>query len=1564
MKKANLLKRTALSILISSAIATGVQAAGTSFLDFSSVSNFSTGINLTQQFTENNVFNSDSGTVTFRIKANEGFSNLLGVSDANSNVRYVSFYMIKDAANSGAGEIFGMEVRNNSNLIHNDHLKTAKLAPSADGYRTVTYTLDQANQSFKIYIDGVLKKEHNAVKFFSDIPGLNTATLGSLTRQSTNYSPNTFKGGIYGAEATSQVLNADQVRQLHQDLSTKVTINLQKEAERQAYLAVKREEMGAYKSDTYRMFQPGQGGAASYRIPGLLTTKDGVTIAAIDKRNQHASDWGNIDLAIRRSFDNGKTWQDDQVIVDLATQPYTNLGEAESALVIDAVMVQNKENGRITLVFDMFPESYALFGMFSNNQASFESEGNGHVKVGDKWYPLITDNTTGERFTIREEGIVYNRLGEAQPYKVVMEGDRSIAFKDLGNIINLQTNQVEGNIYLRSKKAGHNSGRFNAHYTSYLWVTHSDDNGATWSSPVDITTQVKEDWMRFLGTGPGTGIQLKNGNLMIPVYYTNRDNKQSAAVIVSKDGGKTWERGESPNDAYLDEIGGSRYLNTQDYELTESQVVEMNNGDIKMFSRNRTGAVIISTSRDGGMTWDKGAKLREAALLEPYSQMSVIHYSKLIDGKEYLVFANPHANQRRNGKAWLGEVQEDGSIQWKYSTDIHDGAHGDYAYNSLSELANGRIGLLYEAPQGRNIDYVSFNLQELFWKGNYIYRDSRDTEHNNVSLNSREEETFYKIGDGEMVKVGEGINPAKLEVREGIATLKQVANNAGDKQAYSAVTVKANATLRMADEGQVNLSNVTLEKGSNFDLNGTDFHIAPKDGTEATGLRGLVIAGNIVNNDATAPATLTYGLNGGHNISGNLGNDNGVLNLTYAPTESNSHLNLSGKTKLGDVTVGGELSLAELEDGAHLANNVNVNTGGKVTYNNTNAVVANAINVARGGELEVFNSANLVTPSIVLENAANLVLSQSGRLQTTQVVSNISGAGSLIKEGSGYAKVTGELSHSGTTSIMNGTFELAGNITQSAVNIASNSILTGKGSVGGDVTLGKNATIIPTRFVANAASFEGNTLTLNNVNNQGGALALTVNNNSDDVTSWKHDKVLIKGRLSSDEVVPVHIQLLGTMAGKSDTNNDGKYGADEGISLIQVKNIEDFSRLKVGTIASYNRNADLYPLTVVRVESGVSNAADNALDATKNNQFYDFRLQNKIIKEDGTELDPTIRVADVNNQNNNGGNNVNQNRTLVQPRVASYITANTVMLNQGNLVSDTFVDNLLSGGVSVSGKPLHGHSASQNGKPGFYVVQSYSNNKYESNRGFVDYGYDYKAKQNTTLFGGYVPVTANTELHTAIAFSKYNVEPKAADGYSKGKYKTVSGLVAVKNQWDNIRFNLGVGYHRHSGDITTAAVDKAGKVKAHQTQVFTQIGYEIPFGQFSLTPMAGLSYQSIDTRINDSEPTWNVEVKDQNIFSQQIGTLLSWKGDKVRFNFGAFYENVGDKEAKVRVSPTATSSSEFSSGKLGNNLLVKASSEIDLLPNLTFGVQVGHRQSVSSAKLKQTNVSGKLEYKF
>lgn len=51
------------------------------------------------------------------------------------------------------------------------------------------------------------------------------------------------------------------------------------------------------------------------RIPGIVCTKNGVLIAYCEKRHGEGGDWAVIDIAMRRSFDGGKTWSEEKIIV-------------------------------------------------------------------------------------------------------------------------------------------------------------------------------------------------------------------------------------------------------------------------------------------------------------------------------------------------------------------------------------------------------------------------------------------------------------------------------------------------------------------------------------------------------------------------------------------------------------------------------------------------------------------------------------------------------------------------------------------------------------------------------------------------------------------------------------------------------------------------------------------------------------------------------------------------------------------------------------------------------------------------------------------------------------------------------------------------------------------------------------------------------------------------------------------------------------------------------------------------------------------------------------------------
>jgi sialidase-1 len=98
----------------------------------------------------------------------------------------------------------------------------------------------------------------------------------------------------------------------------------------------------------------------------------------------------------------------------------------------------------------------------------------------------------------------------------------------------------------------------------YMRAFHmqSADDGLTWSKPVEITPtfdrfRPEYDW-KVLATGPGHGIELNTGRLLIPVWLSTGTGGHAhrpsvTSTIYSDDGGKTWHRGEIaiPNTASI-----------------------------------------------------------------------------------------------------------------------------------------------------------------------------------------------------------------------------------------------------------------------------------------------------------------------------------------------------------------------------------------------------------------------------------------------------------------------------------------------------------------------------------------------------------------------------------------------------------------------------------------------------------------------------------------------------------------------------------------------------------------------------------------------------------------------------------------------------------------------------------------------------------------------------------------------------------------------------------------------------------------------------------------------------
>jgi sialidase-1 len=219
----------------------------------------------------------------------------------------------------------------------------------------------------------------------------------------------------------------------------------------------------------------------------------------------------------------------------------------------------------------------------------------------------------------------------------------------------------------------------------------SDDDGKTFTKPAEITATFDKfkkeyDW-KVLATGPGHGIQLVNGRLIVPVWLStgaggHAHRPSCVAVIYSDDHGKTWQRGD---------------IVVRDPDLvnpSESVAVQLYDGRVMLNIRHegKPHFRAVSFSRDGATKWTK-PKLDDG-LPEPVcmASMTQIPMTSTPDVKR-LLFANPNNPTGRERKNLSVRLSYDDGGAWKYTKTLEAGPSG---YSDLAIAQDGTILCFYE----------------------------------------------------------------------------------------------------------------------------------------------------------------------------------------------------------------------------------------------------------------------------------------------------------------------------------------------------------------------------------------------------------------------------------------------------------------------------------------------------------------------------------------------------------------------------------------------------------------------------------------------------------------------------------------------------------------------------------------------------------------------------------------------------------------------------------------------------------------------------------------------------
>ena len=229
--------------------------------------------------------------------------------------------------------------------------------------------------------------------------------------------------------------------------------------------------------------------------------------------------------------------------------------------------------------------------------------------------------------------------------------------------------------------------------TRTVALMKSTDDGVTWSKPLDITAAAKDSTWTWYATGPGCGIQMRNGRLVVPCDHAVEGSKvKRSHVIYSDDRGATWKRGAALGD-----------------HTNECQVVERSDGSLllNMRSYHQKNRRSVATSRDGGQTWSEVTL--DETLIEPVCQASLIWLTEPWRGKGRLLFTNPASTKREKLTVRLSY---DEGTSWPIAKELHAGPS---AYSALAVLPDGTIGCLYERGRKSAAEKITFARFTLEW---------------------------------------------------------------------------------------------------------------------------------------------------------------------------------------------------------------------------------------------------------------------------------------------------------------------------------------------------------------------------------------------------------------------------------------------------------------------------------------------------------------------------------------------------------------------------------------------------------------------------------------------------------------------------------------------------------------------------------------------------------------------------------------------------------------------------------------------------------------------------------
>ncbi|GLW09661.1 hypothetical protein Misp01_47900 [Microtetraspora sp. NBRC 13810] len=235
-----------------------------------------------------------------------------------------------------------------------------------------------------------------------------------------------------------------------------------------------------------------------------------------------------------------------------------------------------------------------------------------------------------------------------------------------------------------------------------VYVQRSDDDGATWTAPREITATAKRPEWRWYATTPGHAVELRHGphagRLLVPANHSlppgrgddGTEGKYNGGHgLLSDDGGETWRIG------YVDD-NPDAYVN-----VNETTATELPDGRVYLNTRNDSaapGTRADAYSGNGGQSLELPFR-PQSGLVGPVVEGSVLQWPD----PDVLLFSGPAAPDAR--ALMTIRASRDGGVTWR---PVHTVSGLPAAYSDLVPVDAGTVGLLYETGDFGPYETIAF----------------------------------------------------------------------------------------------------------------------------------------------------------------------------------------------------------------------------------------------------------------------------------------------------------------------------------------------------------------------------------------------------------------------------------------------------------------------------------------------------------------------------------------------------------------------------------------------------------------------------------------------------------------------------------------------------------------------------------------------------------------------------------------------------------------------------------------------------------------------------------------